>query len=231
MGGSCSTSCASCERIRSLRFGDGRTLRRPSPPGFFWHDAHVRLRSVFLTGFVALSLTPSAFAAGRVTVLSTSDVDYLDPGRTYYTFGYQVQEAVHRTLYALRPVDPAATPESATAGVPEIVPDLAAGPPEIGDGGRTVTVHLRAGVRYAPPVDREVVARDVAYAVSRTFSDSVAGGYTAYFDDLVGAPRAPPARPRAIRGIETPDDRTVVFRLRRPTGGAFAAALILPPTA
>src|SRR4051795_12216229 len=154
----------------------------------------MRTRSVLLTGAAVLILAPSAFAAGRVTVLSSADVDYLDPGRTYYTFGYEIQEAVHRTLYALRSVDAAATPESARPGVPEIVPDLAAGPPEIGDGGRTVTVHLRAGVRYSPPVDREVVARDVAYAVSRTFSDSVGGAYTAYFDDLVGAPRAPPAR-------------------------------------
>src|SRR4051794_20211302 len=173
----------------------------------------MRTRSVLLTGAAALILAPSAFAAGRVTVLSSTDVDYLDPGRTYYTFGYEVQEAVHRTLYALRPVDPAPTPETATAHVPEIVPDLAAAAPEVGDGGRTVTVHLRAGVRFAPPVDREIVARDVAYAISRAFSESVGGAYMTYFEDLVGAPRAPPRRPRAVRGIETPDDHTIVFRL------------------
>ena len=31
-----------------------------------------------------------------------------------------------------------------------------------------------------------------------------------------------------ISGIATPDARTVVFKLRRPTGGTLAAALVLP---
>jgi peptide/nickel transport system substrate-binding protein len=153
-------------------------------------------------------------------MLSASDVDFLDPGRTYYTPGYQVALATQRPLYSFRPADPQ-----------HPVPDLAAGPPRIGDGGRTVTVRLRSGVRFSPPVRRAVTSDDVAYALQRGFSASVANPYTQYFQDLVGVPAKPTPRPEPIAGIRTPDARTIVFRLRRPTAAAFATALIMPVTA
>src|SRR5215218_7076886 len=46
---------------------------------------------------------------GNITFLAAADVDYLDPGQTYYTFGYMVHYAVNRTLYSFSP-DDAATP-------------------------------------------------------------------------------------------------------------------------
>ena len=36
------------------------------------------------------------------------------------------------------------------------VPDLATGPPEISSDNKTITVHIKKGVKYAPPVNREV---------------------------------------------------------------------------
>ena len=47
------------------------------------------------------------------------------------------------------------------------VPDLADGPYQLSDDGRTYTFQLRRGVRYAPPVDREVRAEDFVYAIER----------------------------------------------------------------
>ena len=80
-------------------------------------------------------------------MLASADVDYLDPGQTYYTFGYMVHYAVNRTLYSFKP-DNSEKP----------VPDLAAGPPEISSDNKTVTVHIKPGVKYAPPVNRAVKA-------------------------------------------------------------------------
>src|SRR4051794_37273187 len=40
---------------------------------------------------------------GAITYLAASDVDYVDPGQTYYTFGYMVANATNRTLYAFKP--------------------------------------------------------------------------------------------------------------------------------
>src|ERR687886_3041160 len=57
---------------------------------------------------------------GKVTFLAAADVDSLDPGQTYSTFGSAVNYAVQRPLYSFKPGD-ATTP----------VPDLAEGEPQI----------------------------------------------------------------------------------------------------
>jgi ABC-type transport system substrate-binding protein len=96
---------------------------------------------------------------GKLTVLWADDVDFLDPGQTYYSFGYMVQYAVNRTLYSYKPDD---------SGKP--IADLATGQPGISPDNRTITVHIKRGVKYAPPVNREVKSADIKYAFERAFS-------------------------------------------------------------
>jgi peptide/nickel transport system substrate-binding protein len=157
---------------------------------------------------------------GKLTVLYTDDVDFIDPGMTYYQPGYQVAYATQRPLYSWRP-DDSQRP----------VPDLAESDPQVSADGKTVTVKIRSGVKFSPPVNREVTAADVKYAIERGFFNTVASGYAGgYFGDVVGAKDG--AKPGTeIEGIETPDDRTVVFRLSRGTGGVLAGALALPLSA
>jgi peptide/nickel transport system substrate-binding protein len=157
---------------------------------------------------------------GKLTVLWTDDVDNIDPGITYYSMGYMVSYATQRPLYSWKP-DDGQTP----------VPDLAEAPPQVSRDGRTVTIRIRDGVRFSPPVNREVTSKDVKYAIERGFFGTVANGYAgAYFGDVAGA--EPDARPGTeIPGIRTPDDRTIVFRLERGTGGVLAGALALPLSA
>src|ERR1044071_3468052 len=40
---------------------------------------------------------------GVLRQLGSTDVDYLDPGHTYYTAGYQVLYSTQRTLYSFKP--------------------------------------------------------------------------------------------------------------------------------
>ena len=156
---------------------------------------------------------------GKVTFLAAADVDYLDPGQTYYTFGYTVQYAVNRPLYSFKP-DDADTP----------IPDLAEGDPQISEDNRTITVKLRRGVKYSPPVNREVKAADVKYAMERAFTANVPSGYAfSYFADIVGAPDEP-GRFKTIEGIKAPDDQTLVIELDKPTAVTVAAALVMPIT-
>jgi peptide/nickel transport system substrate-binding protein len=154
---------------------------------------------------------------GHLTVLAADDVDFVDPAQTYYVFGYTVHYAVNRTLYSYGPGD---------ADKPR--PDVAAGPPRVSAGGRTVTVRIKPGIRYAPPVDREVTSKDVKYAFERAFSAHVASPYAGlYFGDIVGAP-AKPGAIADIPGIETPDEHTIVFRLARPSALLLTQALAMP---
>ncbi len=157
---------------------------------------------------------------GSVTMLSAGDVDYIDPGQTYYSYALGIHDALHRKLYSYKP-DDAEKP----------VPDLAESDPEISEDGKTVTVKIRKGVKFTPPVNREVTSKDVKYAIERTFSSTLANGYsTVYFKDIVGAPEEL-GKLKKIEGIETPDDQTIVFKLDRPTGAVVAGALALPATA
>ena len=143
---------------------------------------------------------------GRITLLAAGDVDFIDPGRTYYSVTISLLRAAHRTLYSYRP-DSTKVP----------IPDLAATQARIAPDGRTVTVKIRKGVRYSPPVGREVKSADVKYAIERGFTRSVSNGYAAaYFGDLMGAPRTP-GNFKEIAGIQTPDEHTIVFRLSRAT--------------
>jgi peptide/nickel transport system substrate-binding protein len=154
---------------------------------------------------------------GSVTLLSSTDVDYLDPGHTYYTVGYTVLYATQRPLYSVKP------------GSTQAVPDLAAGPPQVAADAKTITVKLRSGVRFSPPVNREVTSKDVKYAFERGFTSNVSNEYTTYFADIVGAPKKL-GHYKPIPGIETPDDHTLVIHLARPSGVGVAAALVMPIT-
>ena len=177
-------------------------------------------------GTPARSGVPAASKrGGELTMLWTQDVDSIDPGQTYYQMGFTVAYATQRPLFSWKPDDSE-----------HPVPDLAAAPPEVAPDGCTVTVKLRTGVRFSPPVDRAVTAADVKYGIERGFFHTVNGGYVgAYFGDVRGAKMG--AKPgAAIPGIATPDAHTVVFHLRerrggKCTGGVLAGALAMPATA
>jgi peptide/nickel transport system substrate-binding protein len=154
---------------------------------------------------------------GKLTVLASGDVDYMDPGQTYYTYAIGIHNMIHRGLYAYTPQDSA-----------KPVPDLAEGDPEISADGKTVTVKLKKGIMFSKPVSREVEAKDVKYAIERAFTANVPSGYArVYLGDLVGAPKKL-GDYQEIPGIETPDKHTLVLKLTKGTGAAAAGALAMP---
>ena len=155
---------------------------------------------------------------GAVTFLAAGDVDYLDPGQTYYTFGYMVHYAVNRTLYGFEPGD------GETA-----VPDIAEGEPEISEDNKSVTVTIKPGIKYAPPVNREVTAADVKYAIERAFTANVPSGYaSSYFAEIEGAP-AEPGDYKEISGLVAEGNKLTI-NLTAPVAPRVAAALVMPIT-
>lgn len=159
---------------------------------------------------------------GKLTVLNASDFENLDPGAAYFQFDYMIHFATQRPLYSYKP-DQVSQPAT---------PDLASGPAEVSRDGRKVTVKLRSGVKFSPPVNREVTSKDVKYAIERAFSANVANAYmSTYFRDLIGAPEPSSGPVEEIPGIKTPDDRSLVLEFSEPTAGVAAAALVLPASA
>jgi peptide/nickel transport system substrate-binding protein len=157
---------------------------------------------------------------GKLTFLAAADVDYIDPGQTYYSFAYMLNYQMNRPLYSFKPDQP-----------DKQVPDLADGDPQISDDFKTVTVKIKPDIKFSPPVNRAVTSKDVKYAMERAFSANVPSGYaTSYFADIVGAPDTPTQGVKPIEGISTPDDQTIEFKLDKATGVTLAAALVMPIT-
>jgi peptide/nickel transport system substrate-binding protein len=155
---------------------------------------------------------------GTLQVLNETEFEHLDPGVAYYNIDYEVVFATQRPLFSNKP-------NTAT----EASPDMASGPPEISADNKTVTVHLREGVHFSPPVNREVTSEDVAYAIQRGANPNVANAYLqSYFASVEGVPKATGG---PIKGIQTPDKHTIVFHLTEPKGQFVANSLLLPLTA
>ena len=156
---------------------------------------------------------------GILKVQSVEGFEHLDPGSSYFQLDYEVVYATQRPLYSFKPGD-ATTP----------VPDLAEGKPQIASNNKKITVKIRPGVKFSPPVNREVTTKDIKYAFERAFTQNVPSGYaTSYFGDIKGAPTGP-GKFKDIEGIKTPDDHTIVFELKRATAVTVAAALVMPIT-
>ncbi len=155
---------------------------------------------------------------GTLNVLQEIDFEHLDPGISYFSVDYAVVFATQRPLYSQKP------------NSTEPTPDMAEGPPEISNGGKTVTVHLKEGIHFSPPVNGEVTSEDVAYAIERGTNPDVANPYIAsYFKSVEGEPTDTTGAP--MKGIETPNKHEIVFHLTEPKGQLVADALVLPLTA
>jgi peptide/nickel transport system substrate-binding protein len=91
---------------------------------------------------------------------------------------------------------------------------------------------MRTDARFGPPLMRRIVPDDVGYAIERLFTRPVMFPFArAAYGDLIGVDEFVAGRAQGIAGIETPDVRTIVFRLRRPTAGSLIARLVYPDSA
>ena len=105
----------------------------------------------------------------------------------------------------------------------ELIPDLAEAEPEVSEDGKTYTYTLREGVNFGPPLSRPVTSEDVYYAFKRIGTESVVAQYGFYYTVIEGMQEFTEAggvskKGNEISGIETPDERTIVFHLTQPTG-------------
>ena len=131
-----------------------------------------------------------------------------------------IARAYARTLYSYNLAGP---PEQQT--VP--VPDIASGPPQVSADRRTYTFRLRAGVRYAPPVNREVTAQDFITAIQRLY-DKKSPSFGQYYSDLIaGISPFGAGKASRISGLTAPDARTLIITLDQPAGDLLSI-LALP---
>ena len=95
---------------------------------------------------------------GTLVMLGQSDIFNLDTASAYYTVSSMLERMFTRQLFSYGVPTGTATP-------PPVVPDVATTIPTtsnggITDGGRTITIHLRPGVKWNSSPPRQVTAAD-----------------------------------------------------------------------
>ncbi|MCE7006229.1 ABC transporter substrate-binding protein [Kibdelosporangium philippinense] len=99
-----------------------------------------------------------------------------------------------------------------------IVPDLATDTGRASDGGKTWTFTLKDGVKYSDGTP--IKSADIKWGLERSFAPAFSGGL-AYHKDLLSpglAYKGPFDGGQELSSIETPDDKTIIFKLSRAYG-------------
>src|SRR5665647_3028788 len=101
-----------------------------------------------------------------------------------------------------------------------LIPCLATEVPSVENGGisadgLTYTFHLRKGVKFQPPVNREVTAQDFKYSFERMMSSPRAPA-TSFYMGVVGADEFMNKKAAEITGFKAVDDYTVEITLKTP---------------
>ena len=166
---------------------------------------------------------PSDKKGGVMKFAISSDWDSTDPGDTYYGLSWNLARLYTRALVMFK-----VAPGTASN---EVVGDLAEDVGTPSDGGKTWTYKLREGLKYEDGTP--ILAKDVEYAVSRSLEKATLVNGPTYFDDfldLKGYKGPYSDKGKDNPAIDTPDDRTIVFHLKKPYGG-FDYFAQLPSTA
>jgi peptide/nickel transport system substrate-binding protein len=108
-----------------------------------------------------------------------------------------------------------------------LVPDLATNLGTISKDGKTYTFHLKSGIKFGPPLNREITSKDVLWAFERIGTKSVNAQYGFYYDAIKGMTAFKDGKSKVISGIKTPDPKTIIFTLTKPTGD-FRYRLSMP---
>ncbi|WP_306215813.1 ABC transporter substrate-binding protein [Actinoplanes sp. RD1] len=153
---------------------------------------------------------PATCQGGTLSVLNQGGITHLDPARLYTSGGGNIPSLLFRTLTTRNRLEG----EAGTKPAPDLATDL--GTPS--DGAKTWTYTLRDNIFFEDGTP--ITAADVKYGIERSFAPELPGGAPYLRDWLVDAAgyQGPYKQPGGIKAIETPDDKTIVFKLRKPEG-------------
>ncbi|MFD3718309.1 ABC transporter substrate-binding protein [Streptomyces sp. NPDC058674] len=161
---------------------------------------------------------------GELKFVGTQEADSWDPQRGYYGFMWDFSRYYARQLISYK----AAPGEQST----ELEPDLATAKAEISDGGKTYKYTLKDNVTWEDGTP--VTAQDVKYGIERTWAQDVISGGPVYLMQVLDPKTEYPGPYKdtapdklGLKAIETPDAKTIIFKLPAPNGD-FEQMLAMP---
>jgi peptide/nickel transport system substrate-binding protein len=152
---------------------------------------------------------------GVLNELQTEDFEHLDPGQAYFQLDYQIMNATQRSLYSYKPNT-----------FSESTPDMAEGQAQLSNGNKLITINIRKGVHFSPPVNSEVTAADEVYAFERIANPNVANPY--YLGYLSSIEGMKTANGSPIPGVKATGKYTLQIKLTAPEAPLVVASMVLP---
>jgi peptide/nickel transport system substrate-binding protein len=170
-------------------------------------------------------VNPSDKKGGTLKMANNDDIDSYDPARTYYAWGWNFEKSFYvRTLVTN-------TAKPGKDGV-LLQPDLAQAMPEISADKLTYTFKLKSGLKFEDGTP--ITSKDIKYGIERIFAQDVLSGGPTYLVDFLdqgqnypGPYKDPDPQKLGLRSVTTPDDNTIVFKLKEAFGD-FTYLLSMP---
>jgi oligopeptide transport system substrate-binding protein len=145
------------------------------------------------------NLFPPNAAVLRVAL--ADDVPTLDPAAGYDTASWEFEQVLFDTLLRY------------ASDSNELRPDLALSW-EVSPEAKNFTFHMRRDAHFTN--GRLVTSADLRYSIERVINPKTRSQGVQYFLPLLGAADFAAGRAEHVRGIETPDPYTIIFRLDKP---------------
>ena len=113
----------------------------------------------------------------------------------------------------------------------EIIADLATEVPEPSGDGTEYTFTIKDGVKFGPPLSREIVCADFEYAFRRIATETLVAQYGNYYEGVIeGLEIGKDPGAGGISGITCNGDKEITFKLTEATGD-FLYRLAMPAAA
>lgn len=161
---------------------------------------------------------------GELKIAMSDDIESTDPGDTYYAYNWDFTRNWARTMLAFKN-------EPGEAGN-ELTPDIAEGMGQPSEGGKVWTYKIKQGLKFEDGTP--ITAKDIKYAIARSnFSEELQKGPKYFLQYLDAGDYKGPYKDKNLdnfKGVETPDDHTLVFKLKEPFG-EFDYLMTMPQTA
>ena len=157
--------------------------------------------AIALMAVAPLAMADTPKQGGQATITFNNDLTTLDPQVGYDWQNWSVIKSIFDGLMDYKP------------GTTELEPDLAESY-TVSDDGLTYTFKLRDGVKFHN--GRPMTSADVKYSFERAVNPATQSPGGGYFSMIKGYDDVAGGKATTLSGIETPDDKTVIFHLSRP---------------
>ena len=156
--------------------------------------------------------TGTPVKGGTLVVTFQGDPTGLDPAIAWEVESNCIERVTYQTLITYADT-------SGSAGT-KLVPDLATQVPTaanggITQGGRVYTFHIKKGMEFAPPVNRDVTAQDFKYSIERMLKSPLAPA-TYFYTGITGAQAFMAGKAAHVTGIKVVDPYTLQITLDKP---------------